>query len=550
MVMVKSINLKTMKRLFNTAASLSFTALLACCTPAKAPHIAEITIQKPEDLYGQLFYDVQSNQRLFADRKTFVDCVPRYDVAVIREKYAGLSDKSDSSMMNFLRENFEIPGNDSHYKADSTSANEHIVKLWEVLKRPPNKPVSGTLIPLPYPYIVPGDRFREVYYWDSYFTMLGLQADNQVNVIRNMIDNFSYLIDTLGYIPNGNRTYYLGRSQPPFYAAMVTLLAESEGDSVYLQYQRFLEKEYTFWMDGATKLNDTLPSYRRVVRLPGGEILNRYWDDNNTPRAESYLEDINTANEAVAAMPGVKREDVLRNLRAAAESGWDFCSRWLSPDNENILRLYTIHTTDIVPIDLNSLLYNLEYILSRTYEMAGDKSRANEFKAKCESRRAAVVKYCWSKQKGFFMDYNFKAGAQTDVYSLAGLYPLYFHLSDQAQSVQVAKKIKDSFLKDGGVLTTLNNTGEQWDAPNGWAPLEWMTIKGLRNYGHDALAGDIRKRWLALNEKIYNGTYKFIEKYNVEDLSKEGGGGEYPNQDGFGWSNGVFQKLSREAPPK
>ncbi len=537
------------RRILNSIVPALIVALLAYCSPVQAPPPAAITIQKPEELYGPLFYDVQSNPRLFPDRKTFVDCIPLYDVAIIRGKYEKLTDKSDSSTMRFLRENFKIPGNESSYKSDSASANEHITQLWEVLKRPANKSISGTLIPLPYPYIVPGDRFREVYYWDSYFTMLGLQADNQINVVRNMIDNFSYLIDTLGYIPNGNRTYYLGRSQPPFYAAMITLLAESDGDSVYLQYQRFLEKEYAFWMDGTSKLNDTLTAYRRVVRLRDGEILNRYWDDNNTARAESYLEDINTSNEAVAAMPGTKSEDVLRNLRAAAESGWDFSSRWLSRDEENKFQLYTIHTTDFTPPDLNSLLYNLEYVLSKSYELGNDQVKAGQYKAKYESRRAAVIKYCWNKQKGFFMDYNFKAAAQTDVYSLAGLYPLYFHVADQSQSIQVAKKIKDSFLKGGGVLTTLNNTGQQWDSPNGWAPLEWIAIQGLRNYGHEALAGDIRQRWLTLNEKIYNSTYKFIEKYNVEDLSKEGGGGEYPNQDGFGWSNGVFQKLSREAGP-
>ncbi|MDH4295825.1 MAG: trehalase family glycosidase, partial [Cyclobacteriaceae bacterium] len=422
----------------------------------------------------------------------------------------------------------------------------HVTRLWSVLKRPADKRITGTLIPLPYPYIVPGDRFREIYYWDSYFTMLGLQADNQIETIRNMIDNFSYLIDTLGFIPNGNRTYYLGRSQPPFYAAMVSLLAESQGDSVLLRYRKYMEKEYAFWMDGAEQLNDTKAAFRRVVRLPDGEILNRYWDDNATPRAESYLEDVKTADEAVTIWPDTKREDVLRNLRAAAESGWDFSSRWLSQDKEGKFQLYTIHTTDILPVDLNALLYNLEYTLWITYELNNDLVKADQYKIKCEARRKAIAKYCWNKKKGFFMDFNFREGAQTEVFSIAGMYPMFFLIADQQQAEQVAKKINDSFLQGGGVPSTLNNTGQQWDAPNGWAPLEWITIKGLRNYGFHALAGEIKQRWLALNQKVYINTYKFIEKYNVEDLSKEGGGGEYPNQDGFGWTNGVFQKLSKE----
>jgi len=249
------------------------------------------------------------------------------------------------------------------YKSDSLPINEHITKLWNGLKRQPDIIQSGTLIPLPYPYIIPGGRFREIYYWDSYFTMLGLQKDNQIEMIQNMVDNFTYLIDLYGFVPNGNRTYYLSRSQPPFYALMVKLLAESKGDSIYLKFLSSIEKEYDFWMNGTDRLTNGVKAYRRVVRLPDGEILNRYWDDTNTPRAESYHEDIKTANEAVLKIPGSRQEDVYRNLRAAAESGWDFSSRWLTRDDENKFNLYTIHTTDIIPVDLNSLVYNIELTL-------------------------------------------------------------------------------------------------------------------------------------------------------------------------------------------
>jgi alpha,alpha-trehalase len=361
-----------------------------------------------------------------------------------------------------------------------------------------------------------------------------------------MIDNFSYLIDTLGFIPNGNRTYYLGRSQPPFYAAMVLLLAESQGDSVLEHYQSYLEKEYTFWMDGADQVNALQPAFRRVVRLDDGEIINRYWDDNVTPRAESYLEDVKTADQAISMMPALKREDIYRNLRAAAESGWDFSSRWLSRDADEVYQLYSIHTTDIIPVDLNSLLYNLEYTLAQSYAWQKNETKAQFYETKYESRRNAIIKYCWNQELGFFMDYNHKEKKKTDVLSIAGMYPLFFRVADPQQAVLAAEKIRTSFLKGGGVPSTLNHTGQQWDAPNGWAPLEWITIQGLRNYGVNTLAAEIRNRWLSLNQKVYSNTYKFIEKYNVEDLSKEGGGGEYPNQDGFGWTNGVFQKLSKE----
>lgn len=505
-----------------------------------------IQIQSPEMLYGQLFYDVQTSTNVFEDSKSFVDVVPLFDVAEIKEKYKKLSPKSDSVIIDFIHSNFKLPNNMNMYKSDSLSINDHISALWSVLKRQPDEKQSGTLIPLPYPYIIPGGRFREIYYWDSYFTMLGLQKDNQIEMIQDMVDNFTYLIDVYGFIPNGNRTYYLSRSQPPFYASMIQLLAESKGDSIYLKFLSSIEKEYNFWMNGTDRLTNDVTSNRRVVRLPDGEILNRYWDDINVPRAESYREDIVTANEAVLQIPDCKTEDVYRHIRAAAESGWDFSSRWLLKDKDYKYNLYSIHTTDIIPVDLNSLIYNVELTLSKGYQKIGNTEKANQYKMKARARKKAIQKYCWSKTKGFFMDFDFKANTQTDVFSIAGAFPLFFHIADKKQATKVANKIRYSFLYSGGVVTTLNHTGQQWDSPNGWAPLQWICIKGLRNYGQSDLADTIKSRWLQLNQQVYHRNYKMLEKYNVENLSRKGGGGEYPNQDGFGWTNGVYQALSKE----
>jgi len=523
---------------------LFLLALLNCSKPDSK---TGIQIAEPEELYGQLFHDIQSAKIIFPDSKTFVDCIPRYNVNTILEHYSELTGKQDSATMAiFINNNFIIPGYDPSYKTDSSSVEEHIRNLWHVLKKPADKRISGTLIPLKYPYIIPGGRFREIYYWDSYFTMLGLQADNEIEIIQNMVDNFSYLIDSIGFIPNGNRTYYSGRSQPPFYAMMIQVLAESKGDTIYKTYLPFLEKEYSFWMSGSSKLTNENNTFRRVVLFPDGEILNRYWDDKNTPRPESYREDMETAAEAVAHQPNLKKEDVYRNLRAAAESGWDFSSRWLSPDKENNFRLSTIHTIDIIPVDLNSLIYNLELTLAKAYGIASNDVKSGTFLEKAETRKSAILKYCWNKESGFFIDYNFKLTRQKEILSLAGMYPLFFKIADKKHAVSTANIIQDAFLKAGGVVTTLNYTNQQWDWPNGWAPLQWMTIQGLNNYGHTELADEITRRWLHLNRNVYNRTYKMLEKYNVVDLFVESGGGEYPNQDGFGWTNGVYQKLSEK----
>ncbi len=505
---------------------------------------SEVEILPPEELYGELFYDVQT-KHIFSDSKTFVDAIPQYNVGLIRQRYNLLNDTSATGIEEFVIQHFDIPDNDFEFKTDSSSINIHIRKLWDVLQRPADERVSGTLIPLPNSYIVPGGRFREIYYWDSYFTMLGLLEDDETEIIRNMVDNFAFLINEYGFIPNGNRTYYLGRSQPPFFAMMVKVLAEAKGEKILAEYLPELEREYNFWMDGAENLSEN-NSFRRVVKMKDGEILNRYWDDNATPRPESYREDVKTAEKAVSENPDLTKEEVYRNLRAGAESGWDFSSRWLNKNQDGQFDLSTIHTTEIVPVDLNALLYNLEKTIAKAADIDGDEEKATKFSQKAEDRKQAIIKYHWNDEAGYFLDYNFKEDELTERFSLAGVYPLFFEIADQEQADRVAAKIDEIFLMPGGVVTTPYNTGEQWDAPNGWAPLQWLTIKGLQNYGNDELASEIRSRWLKLNKDVYQRTYKMLEKYNVEDLTKESGGGEYPTQDGFGWTNGVYQKLSSE----
>ncbi|MGD0584057.1 MAG: alpha,alpha-trehalase TreF [Bacteroidales bacterium] len=505
--------------------------------------LGEYRSLSPEELYGQLFFDVMSadelfgKDKLFNDCKDFVDCLPKNEIEIILTRYSVLENRSDPEVLSsFIRENFEIPVPGSTY-ADSSEIDQHIFNLWNNLKREPDQLQPGTLIPLRHPYLVPGGRFREIYYWDTYFTMLGLQADGQDGMIRNMINNFSDLIDQYGFVPNGNRTYYLSRSQPPFYALMIELLSDSEGDHVFTEYLKYMIKEYDFWMKGSEELDEKNSAIRHVVLLKGGETLNRYYDNGNTPRAEMYRADVETASLAKDRT----NEEVFRDLRSAAESGWDFSSRWLA----NKIDLCTVETTSIIPVDLNSLLYNLELTIAKALELCGDPLKAKGFKDKSEKRRNALVKYCWNKEKGFFMDYNFRRKRQTDIFSLAGAFPLFFRIATREQALLAAGKIKNSFLKQGGVVSTLHKTTQQWDYPNGWAPLQWITIAGLRNYGENELAGKIKARWLALNELIYKKTHRMLEKYDVVGF-QETGGGEYPGQDGFGWTNGVYKKLSGE----
>lgn len=516
---------------------------LIACRQNIASDVAPIStgLQSPEELYGELFVDVQM-AAVFPDGKTFVDCSPKMPPSKILEAYRETKSESDFDLKTFVLEHFELPHQYStDFQADTgRSAAGHINALWPVLTREPDDAEPGTLIPLPHPYIVPGGRFGEIYYWDSYFTMLGLQTAGKVDMIENMIDNFAYLIDTIGFIPNGNRTYFLTRSQPPFFAAMVALIAAEKGPDIYRKYLPALEKEYAFWMDGLSEVSTANPANKHVVRLKDGSILNRYWDKGESPRAEMYRDDVETAKENEERLP----KEIYADLRAACESGWDFSSRWLA-DGQS---LNTIQTTEIIPVDLNALLYNLEIQLQKAYLETGKNDDADLFEQRARQRRDNLIRYCWNPELGFFMDYNFVKDAFTATPSLAGLYPLFFGIAEAEQAEQVAQIVQSDFLKPGGVITTLNETGQQWDAPNGWAPLQWITIKGLRNYGQHELAGSIKERWVDLNVRVYKNTGKMVEKYNVLDMSLEAGGGEYPVQDGFGWTNGVLLRLLQENP--
>ncbi|GJM34588.1 MAG: cytoplasmic trehalase [Saprospiraceae bacterium] len=494
----------------------------------------------PEQRYGQLFVDVQM-AKIFPDGKTFVDAIPKYSTEEIMKEYNARKKNSEIKLdlKAFVEEFFDRPKNyASGFKSDtSRSVTMHINELWPVLTRKPEDKTPGTLIPLPYPYIVPGGRFGEIYYWDSYFTMLGLQVSGQVDMIENMVNNFSFLIDEIGFIPNGNRTYFLSRSQPPFYALMVGILAAEKGDEIYAKYLPQLEKEYNFWMAGLQQLSAKNPAHKHVVRLKDGSTLNRYWDAGDTPRAEMYRDDVETAERS-----GRPIKKVYSDLRAACESGWDFSSRWL----HNTQQLSTIHTTEIIPVDLNALLYKLEKTLEQAYSVGGDIENADLYNQRATQRLEAVIQYCWDSTLGYFQDYDFARDTFTGTLSLAGMYPLFFEMAEPAQAEASAGVIQRDFLQPGGVVTTLDFTGQQWDAPNGWAPLQWVSVKGLKNYGHKDLADTIARRWIELNDKVYHNTGKMVEKYNVMDMSLDAGGGEYPVQDGFGWTNGVYLRLMEE----
>ena len=510
-------------------------------TSSNLPHPA---FYDPAHDLGPLFHAVQVSG-IFPDSKTFVDARPLFPPSIVAARYDSARQAAGFDLRAFVERQFQLPrpvGEGVAVDA-SRSMEVHIRALWPILTRQPDTADAlSSLIPLPHPYVVPGGRFREVYYWDSYFTMLGLVASGRTDLVRSMLDNFAYLVETVGHIPNGNRTYYLSRSQPPFFAAMVGLYATATDTTQALRYLDALEAEHAFWMKGAERLAPA-QAYARVVRLPDGSLLNRYWDDRAEPRPESYRPDY----ELAQALPQAQREAFYRNVRATAESGWDFSSRWMRDPKD----LRTLETTDLIPVDLNSLLYHAERTIAalrRARGRPGDTEVAERFARAADVRRAALVTAAYDPGAGFFYDVRWRSGARvTDRPTIAAAAPLYFGLATPEQGRAVGARLQRDFLKPGGFVPTLIASGQQWDAPNGWAPLEWLAIEGVRRYGRADLADRARDRWLALSRRTYAATGKMTEKYDVVDLHRRAGGGEYPTQDGFGWTNGVALVLAARA---
>ena len=495
----------------------------------------------PDILLGPLFNEVQS-AKLFPDQKTFADAVPKSDPLTILADYRMQHTQSGFDLRHFVEMNFILPKEGEKYvPPEGQSLREHIDDLWPVLTRTTDKANKwDSLLPLPKPYVVPGGRFREVYYWDSYFTMLGLAESGHWDKIGDMVHHFPYELDPWRHIRHGNRSYYLSRSQPPFFSLMVELLATHDSDALK-KYRPQMEKEYAYWMEGADGLQPGQAN-KRVLKLADGSILNRYWDDRDTPRPEAWLDDVTTAKNN----PNRPATEIYRDLRSAAASGWDFSSRWMDDPQ----KLGTIRTTSIVPVDLNALMFKMEKLLARASQEDGDNASASKYDALASARQKAMESHLWNDKEGWYADYDLKTGKVRNQLTAAALFPLYVKATSQDRADKVAAAASSRLLKPGGISTTTINSGQQWDAPNGWAPLQWVAVEGLQNYGQQKVAMDVTWRFLKNVQHTYDREKKLVEKYDVSSTGTGGGGGEYPLQDGFGWSNGVTLRMLDMVCPK
>ncbi|KAG8141697.1 hypothetical protein E2320_007255, partial [Naja naja] len=369
---------------------------------------------------------------------------------------------------------------------------------------------------------------------DSFWILEGLLLSNMAATAKGLIQNFLYLVSKFGHIPNGGRVYYERRSQPPLLSLMMESYLSHTNDTeehIYL-----LEAEYRFWQD------------HRAVNISGGKqySLNRYNVQVGEPRPESYMKDV----ELAKGLQEEAQRNLWAELQSAAESGWDFSSRWFLPGSPSLQDLLLdTRVRGIVPVDLNAILCKVEQLLATFYQVLGDGEKASRFWAARRQRVDALTAVLWNEEAGVWLDYHFLRQRHNPTFYPSNLSPLWAECDvDLPRAEKVLRYLEESSALSyaNGLPTSLTQTGEQWDFPNAWAPLQHMVITGLVKSSSARareLAFSLAQRWLQMNLAVYEKHGGMFEKYDVEGDGKPGGGGEYPVQEGFGWTNGVALQL-------
>ncbi len=378
----------------------------------------------------------------------------------------------------------------------------HIESKWDALIRS-NPDEHGTLIGLPFRYVVPSDgaMFQEMYYWDSFFTSLGLVNTKYENLVVETADNFAYLLGRFGLIPNASRYYFLSRSQPPFFTQQMMLawgVKVRQGDPQRKEWLARMvllaeAEHFTVW------LGTKQPHHRQIHRG-----LSRYFDIN-------YLD-----------------------MLASCESGWDHSNRcddrWL----------------EHLPIDLNCLLALRESDIASAHTILGNDAAAREWSARRDARVKTIRSLMWNADAQCYLDYDVSKRETNPTVSVAMFSALWAGVATPAQAKKMVATWFPKFLKRGGLVTSLKaKAGRQWAYPNGWAPLQWIAVEGLLRYGFATEAFEVMRRWCDMTAKVFSETGEMWEKLNVVTAKERTEEGLYGAITGFGWSNAVFVDFSR-----
>jgi alpha,alpha-trehalase len=402
-------------------------------------------------------------------------------------------------------------------KATVQEIRDFIKSNWDkTIRFHPND--SSTFIGLPKPYTVPciDDKFQEMYYWDTYWTNKGLIIDGNIEQAKNNCDNIGFLIEKYGKMLNGNRTWYLNRSQPPLYCMMVMDVFKAGSDTLWLKKTiPIIEKEYNFWMT------------ERIT--PTG--LNRQFNsatDKQKLETFYYVGSRLGPNFDTTAIK--TREEKLKigsHFISECET-WDF-----NPRFEN-------RCEDFNPLDLNCYLYVYERNLASFHSLFNH-ADSTKWLSLAHKRKKLINKYLFNPNDSLFYDYDYVNNRHSGIVSAAIFHVLWAKIADDDQALAVVQNLPKLEYKYG--ISTCapgeRNYVYQWDYPNGWPPLQQIAVEGLQNYGYNTEANRIALKYFRAMIETYNKTNNLWEKYNVTDGSKNAVN-EYQMPDMMGWTAGVF----------
>lgn len=468
---------------------------------------------------------------LYDDFKYLVDLVPKQMTALEEAETtkAGSGIADEAERIRFLIDKrYEakrelLPAPDSLTKPRVTVAGEsdhkqtvdYIEATWKDLVRITPTKTASTLIPLPHPITIPGSRFQEAYYWDSFFASQALIKTGRSVLVKGQIDNFIFMIRNYGLVPNGNRSYYLSRSQPPLLTRMIRIYLESElpltsGTIAWLRDEALplLKKDYfRFWMDPKSRFDsETGLNHHHSPNIPRPE---RHSTDNEEALGKTY-----------------------RDVRAEAESGKDFTAAFEG------------EASQYAGVLLNSILYMIESDLAYFDQLTGNLDEASKFFSAATKRKDAMKKYFRNPKDGLYYDYHLGKGRRSPILTADTFIPLYLGIIEAQEIDEYVKSALLRLESKGGILSSEVKSGKQWDAPYGWAPQIWFAVEALRKAGKVVQAERVAGKWVETVDRVFARDHAIFEKYDmVRAETPIETGSKYPTQQGFLWTNGVYLYL-------
>ncbi|TFK40489.1 trehalase [Crucibulum laeve] len=458
---------------------------------------------------------------LYPDDKTFVDKPTSKTPQQVLSDFGNISTNATfGSIVNFVNTDFTGEGqelqalnlssfvasppflgnvSDPLLKAWSQTVNGY----WTQLIRGTNASTlcgssgkcESSLIPLNHTFVVPGGRFREQYYWDSFWIVEGLIESRLFDIVNATLQNFMDELDTIGFIPNGGRIYYLNRSQPPLFIQMLARYVTASGDrSILSRALPLAEKELKWWEDERS-VNVTSPFSNTTF------TMHRYAVNNSAPRPESYLTDYTTANgpDVNPALNETQRSELYAELASGAESGWDYTVRWFGQGDDGKDGLRSLNVRNTIAIDLNSILYHDRVLLAGLYG-SSNASAANRHTAAAAALRSGIIDLLWDPTKLAFYDFNLASNSRNDVFSAATFYPLWSGiipdevLKNETAAFGVFSSLNMVLNRYNGTFpTTFIDSGLQWDAPNAWPPHQYIALQALRALPSNITSGALPK---------------------------------------------------------